>query len=494
MTENTYLPYPAQKYNQQEKGGFFKNVMKKITNLTFRTDYIEKPQITFIGATGTVTGSKYLIEYKDKKILVDCGLFQGLKDDRLKNRAPLPINPSKIDAVILTHAHLDHSGYIPLLVKNGFKGPVYATQASYELSKLILPDSGFLQEEDARYAKKKGTSKHKDPQPLYTEEDAVKSLKNFKIIRFNDVVKIGNDIDFKIVSAGHILGAGSIEMQLGHKTVVFSGDLGRAHDEVMYAPTPIKSADYILCESTYGDRVHKHIDTKEELAKIVNKTISRGGNLIVPAFAVGRTQLMLYMLYQLKKERAIPRVPIFVDSPMAIKVTHLFDDFINEHKLSAKECQEMFDDTKFTSTVDQSKRIFESKVPSIIISASGMATGGRVLHHLAHYGPDSSNTILLVGFQAMGTRGRQLQDGAKEVKIHGQIVRINAEVVVLPNMSAHADSDELMSWLRNFKDKPARLFITHGELHSSNALAERAEKELQWDAVVPEYLQMQQLI
>jgi metallo-beta-lactamase family protein len=473
---------------------FVNKVVDKFININYKSENFEQPQITFIGATGTVTGSKYLLEYKDKKILVDCGLFQGLKDDSIKNKRPLPVLPKKIDAIILTHAHLDHSGYIPCVVKEGFKGHIYATHASYELCKLILPDSGFLQEEDMRFlAKRRGMKKGNIPLPLYTQEDAVKSLKSFKIVRFNDKIKIGDDISFEIVPAGHILGAGIVTINVGDKKIVFSGDLGRTDDEMLHDPTTLSTADYILCESTYGDKVHKDIDTKGELAKIINKTVSRGGNLIVPAFAVGRAQILLYMVYQLKREKIIPKVPVFVDSPMAIKITQMLDDFASEHKLTEKECAEIFRDTKFTSTPDQSKRIFEQKVPSIIISASGMATGGRILHHIAHYAPDNSNTILLVGFQAIGTRGRMLQEGKKELKIYGQTVKINAEVVTLENMSAHADSDELLNWLGAFTKKPNTLFITHGELKASNAFAEKVRDKLKWNAVVPEYLQRESL-
>lgn len=484
------LPYPTKK-------NFFSRFVDTCTNylkISKPKSNIKIPQITFCGATKTVTGSKYLIEYKDKKILVDCGLFQGLKDDRLKNRQPMPFLLKDIDAVLLTHAHLDHSGYIPLLVKNGFKGNIYCTQATFELCKIILPDSGFLQEEDARYLKSKKASKHKDPQPLYTEEDAVKCLKQFKIVRFNDKVKLGDDISFDITGAGHILGAGIITLYLYDEKIVFSGDLGRTDDEILFDPAKVKDGDYVLCESTYGDRIHKDIDPKEELGKIINKTISKGGNLIIPAFAVGRTQTILYYIYQLKKERKIPYIPIFVDSPMSIKVTNLLDDFADQHKLTYEECLEIFNDTKFTTTVEQSRRIFDSKIPSVIISASGMITGGRILHHIAHYGPDNRNTILLVGYQAMGTRGRTLQDGKKELKIHGQIVKINATVERLDNMSAHADSNELINWLNGFENKPTKLFVIHGEEKASQAFANRVENELHWNTLIPEYLQIYQLI
>lgn len=491
METNLLKTYPDSDEIKAKKGLIDRYM--RIPHLWKKNRQLNIPQITFLGAARTVTGSKYLIEYKDKKILVDCGLFQGIKDDRVKNRSELPISPKKIDTIILTHAHLDHSGYIPLMVKEGFKGYVYATKSTFELCKIILPDSGYLQEEDARYMKKKKVSKHENPEPLYTEEDAINSLKSFKIAPFNSRVKISNDISFEINHAGHILGAGIVSLYLGNNKIVFSGDIGRTNDDILYDPTKITEADYILCESTYGDRNHKNINQKDDLAEIINRTVNRGGNLIVPSFAVGRTQLLLYYIHQLKKERKIPSVPIFIDSPMSVKVTNLLDDFADEHKLTEDECLSMFDDAKFTTTVEQSKRIFEYTIPSIIISASGMMTGGRILHHIAHYGPDNKNTILLVGFQAVGTRGRALQDGKKELKIHGQIVKINAEVTKLENMSAHADSNELMTWLSGFESKPKKLFVIHGEEKSSVALSERVEKELGWNVEVPDYLQIQQL-
>ncbi|MDR2077807.1 MAG: MBL fold metallo-hydrolase, partial [Rickettsiales bacterium] len=315
--------------------------------------FVEKPRITFLGATKIVTGSKYLLEFRDSKILVDCGLFQGTKDDRRKNRGSLPVEPKDISAVILTHAHLDHSGYIPLLVKKGFSGYVYCTKATYELCKIILPDSGYLQEEDARYLTKKGVTEADGREPLYTEEDAEKSLDSFKVVKFNSRTKLNDYLSFEIKQAGHILGAGIVTVTLGDREIVISGDLGRSDDEVLYDPTKIDSADYILCESTYGDRVHKNSDQKEDLTEIVNRTVGRGGNVIIPAFAVGRTQLLLYYIYQLKKQRKIANIPIFLDSPMSIKVTNLLDDFTSEHRLTEKECLEIFDNTRFTTTVEQ---------------------------------------------------------------------------------------------------------------------------------------------
>ena len=489
------LPYQEKKQAKMFSTDWLKSVLPFMgsTAKTSKKKSISIPQITFLGAAKTVTGSKYLLEFKDKKILVDSGLFQGVKDDKLKNRIQLPINPKNIDAVLLTHAHLDHSGYIPLLVKNGFKGKVYTTQATYELCKLILPDSGFLQEEDAKYAKKKKYSKHEDPEPLYTQEDALNSLKNFKIVRFNDKVELDEDINFTISPVGHILGAGCIKVNLGSKSILFSGDLGRYNDEILYDPKGVEGADYIVTESTYGDRVHKETDVKEKLCEIINKTVGRGGNIIIPAFAIGRSQSLLYYFYQLRKENKIPSIPVFLDSPMSIKATNLLDDFADLHKLSAEECFKIYDNTKFTTTVEQSKRIFESKVPAIIVSASGMLGGGRILHHVAHYAPDNKNSILLVGFQAFGTKGRDLVEGKKQIKIHGEVVKVNAEVIKLNNMSAHGDSNEMLNWLSQCKIKPKKVFVTHGEEKSSNAFAEKLNTELGWNTIVPEYFQIEQL-
>ncbi len=467
-------------------GRFFGGSVKKT--------FIKEPQITFMGATQTVTGSKYYVEYKDKKIFIDNGLFQGLREDRDKNRNKLPIFPRNIDAVILTHAHLDHSGYLPLLVKEGFCGKIYCTEATYELCKVILMDSGFLQEEEFKFAKKHELLGCYDAEPLYTQQDALECLKRFKTIKYDEKIKLDDDISFEINNAGHILGAGVISLYLGGRKIVFSGDLGRKNDDILFDPTKIKTADYILCETTYGNRVHKNIDAKEELGKIINMTMSKGGSIIIPAFAVGRCQLILYYIYQLRREGKIPFIPVFVDSPMSIKVTHLLDDFAKEHKLTTKEYMEIYEETRFTTTVEQSKRIFDYMKPKIIISASGMASGGRVLHHIAHYAPYQENTIVLVGYQSIGTRGRQLQEGERELKIHGEDVEVNCDVVMLENMSAHADSNELMDWLSSFRQKPKKLFLVHGEKSSMEAFQERVENELNWDVETPEYLQIRQLI
>jgi metallo-beta-lactamase family protein len=451
-------------------------------------------RMTFLGASRVVTGSKYLFQYHNKNILVDCGLFQGSKEDRAKNWDPIPIAAKELDAILLTHAHLDHSGCIPLLVKKGFTGPIYCTRASYELCKIILPDSGYLQEEDAKYLAKKNVHLEEPAEPLYTEEDAEKSLENFQLVDYGSKVQLIDDISFRFDQAGHILGASIITLTYGNQKIVFSGDLGRINDDVLLDPVRLPDADYVFCESTYGNRVHKDIDQKENLAKVINDTVGRGGNIIIPAFAVGRTQLLLYYVHQLKKEKRIPHIPVFVDSPMSIKATNLLDDFIGEHRLLDTECEEIFEDTKFTTTVEQSKRIFNSHVPSVIISASGMITGGRILHHLAHYGPESKNTIVLVGFQAQGTRGRYLQDGKRELKIHGQVVQVDAQVVTLENMSAHADSNELIFWLKGFRQPPKTLFIVHGEEEPSLIFANRVRQELNWEKVeVPHYQETRNL-
>lgn len=451
--------------------------------------YIGNFQITFLGATRTVTGSKYLLESGNTKILVDCGLFQGLYDLRRRNWNKLPVHPKNIDAVILTHAHLDHSGYLPLLVKNGFKGKIYCTDATYDLCKILLPDSGFLQEEDAKYAKKHNYSKHKNPKPLYTQKDAVATFKYFKTIRFNEEFKISDDISFSIIKAGHIIGAGCVLVKSKGESILFSGDLGRPNSPIVSDPAPIPYADYILIESTYGDRVHSDVNPEEKLDQIINNTVAKGGKIIIPAFAVGRTQKILYYINRLKNQGRIPDLQVFLDSPMSVKVTTLIDDYEEENKLSREEYQDIYKSAKFCITRTQSKRIFHYMEPAIIISASGMATGGRVLHHIANYGPKPNCTIVFAGYQAEGTRGRDLQDGKKEIKIHGEMINVRAKIEILDNMSDHADANEIIDWLRKMPSKPKQIYVTHGEASASNALAEKIKKELGWNAEVPDYLE-----
>lgn len=450
-------------------------------------------KITFMGATGTVTGSKYLIEHGKKRILVDCGLFQGYKELRLRNWDKLPVDPASIDAVILTHAHIDHSGYLPLLVKNGFRGKIYASEATYALCEILLPDSGHIHEEDARRANRYKYTKHHPALPLYTEDEARHSLEYFHTLGFGNPFYLDDDLHFTFSRAGHILGASIISMSDGDQTVVFSGDLGRQNDPIMKTPAKIQDADYLLVESTYGDRLHEKIDPMEEMGEIITSTVTQGGSVVIPAFAVGRAQMILYYIYQLKKAGAIPSVPVYLDSPMAISATNLMKEFLREHKLPEGLCDDVCGIATYTRTVDESKRIISSHMPSVIISASGMATGGRVLHHLKNFITDRNNTILFSGFQAGGTRGDRILKGEKRIKIHGDFYPVRARVENLGNMSAHADYEEILEWLRNFRSPPKKTFIIHGEPEAAASLKEKIEEELGWNVVIPEYLDTEEL-
>ena len=443
--------------------------------------------ITFLGGAGTVTGSKYLIETGNHRILVDCGLFQGYKLLRERNWAPFPIEPRLIDAVVLTHAHLDHSGYLPLLVKNGFSGPIISTHATLKLCELILPDSGHIMESDARYANQHGFSKHTPALPLYDQNDAQLSLGSFRTYGFHDSVQVTKDCTAIFRPAGHILGAATVELDCSGTRIIFSGDLGRYNDGTMVDPEPVPKADYLVVESTYGNRRHDQTDPEEALEGIIDRTVRRGGSVIIPAFAIGRAQSLLFHLSQLRKRNRFPHVPIFLDSPMAINATKIFHEHLGEHRLTPEQCNDSFAVATFTRSVEESKRIDQDSMPKIIISASGMATGGRILFHLKHYAPDHRNTILLVGFQAGGTRGAALKAGAQELKIHGRMVPVRAEVASLDMFSAHADRDELMRWLGGFEAPPRNTFVTHGEPEASDTFRRSIADELGWDARVPEH-------
>jgi metallo-beta-lactamase family protein len=450
-------------------------------------------QIQFLGATGTVTGSKYLIRAGGRRILIDCGLFEGLKQLRLRNWDPPPIEPAEVDAIVLTHAHLDHSGYLPLFVRRGFKGPVFCTSATEDFCRILLPDSGHLQEEEAEYANRHRFSKHSPALPLYTLRDAEQSLSVLVPVDYHRVTELGDGLRFSLLPAGHILGASMVLLEHGTTTVLFSGDLGRPADPVIGAPEAVANADYLILESTYGDRRHEMIDPSEKLGEIINRTVARGGSVIIPAFAVGRAQQMMYYIHRLKAARAIQNVPVFLNSPMAADVTQLYRRYQGEHRLSAVECDAMCKAARIVNTVEESKWLNTRTFPMVIISASGMATGGRVLHHLRAFAPDAKNTILFTGFQAAGTRGAAMLAGASEVKIHGQYVPVRAEIASLPNLSAHADYAEIMSWLGNFVRSPSQVFLTHGEPVAADALRHRIEERLGWVCRVPEYLEMRAL-
>lgn len=452
-------------------------------------------RLTFLGATQTVTGSKYLINSNEKNILVDCGLYQGYKELRQRNWSNLLIEPKKIDAVLLTHAHLDHTGYLPLLVKNGFRGPIYCTSGTKELCSILLPDSGYLQEEEAMLANKYGYSKHKPALPLYTQKEADDTLQYFKTIPFDQSLSLENDI-FKVIfkRAGHIIGSSFIRIESEKTSILFSGDLGRPHDLVMQPPSEVVDADYMVVESTYGDRKHEKGLPTQYLGEIITKTVKKGGSVIIPAFAVGRAQSLLYYLYQLKKNNMIPDVPVFLDSPMAINASTILCNHVEELRLSKDDCIGLCAVAKYINTVDDSKKLDEIKHPIIIISASGMVTGGRILHHLKVFGPDPRNTIIFTGYQSGGTRGARIIAGEKEVKIQGQMIPIKAQVKVLSNTSAHADSDEMLLWLEQIKQPPKKVFITHGELRASETLRDNIYNKLGWSAVVPSYLDSADLI
>ena len=444
-------------------------------------------EIQFLGATRTVTGSKYLLK-ADKKILIDCGLFQGLKELRLRNWSSLPIAPADIDVVVLTHAHLDHTGYLPLLVKNGFRGKIYGTDLTIELSKVLLLDSGHLQEEETNRANRLGYSKHKPALPLYTRRDAEAVFPQFQSIHFHEKFSIG-DLSFCFNRAGHIFGAASLLVKYQNISLLFSGDLGRSHDPCLLPPEDISSADYLIIESTYGDRLHENVDPEESLGAVIKRTAERGGTLIIPAFAVGRTQMLLYYIYRLKQAGKIPNIPIFLDSPMAQDITDIMLKHVEEHVLAHEMCAEISKGVRYVNTVEESKQIDTYMYPKIIISASGMATGGRVLHHIKAFAADSHNVILFAGYQAAGTRGEALLHGCKETKIFGELVTINAEVIALDNVSAHADYQEMINWLGKIKTPPRKVFITHGEPHAALALQTKITDSFGWSCVVPEYLQ-----
>lgn len=434
-----------------------------------------------------MTGSKYLVQADDQSVLVDCGLFQGLKALRLRNWAPSPIRPGKIGAVVLTHAHLDHSGYLPRLIKQGFNGVVHCSHATRDLCAILLPDSGHLQEEQALYANRHSFSKHKPALPLYTEADARASLRRFVPMQFGQETTLAGQYGLALHPAGHILGASIVSLRVDRVRVVFSGDLGRMNDPIMPAPASIAEADYLVVESTYGNRRHDSVRPEEALAGHLGRALARNGVVVIPAFAVGRAQALLHFIAQLKARHAIPDVPVYLNSPMATDATRLLHEYRAEHRLDAEECRAACSVAQIVRTADDSRALNARRGPMIIVSASGMASGGRVLHHLVAFAPDARNMILLPGFQAAGTRGAALADGAPEIKIHGQYVPVRAEVVKMDNMSAHADYAEILQWLRGFSHPPRQTFVTHGEPAAADEMRRRIEETLGWSVCVPEY-------
>lgn len=444
--------------------------------------------ITFLGAADTVTGSRYLIEHENQKLLVDCGLFQGFKQLRLRNWQPMPVPAKAMDAVILTHAHLDHSGYLPLLAKQGYKGKVHVTPATADLCRILLPDSGHLQEEDAAFANRHGFSRHSPALPLYTRQDALDSLSLLQTHAPSEVFSPLPGWKARLQRAGHILGAASLLLEVAGRRILFSGDLGRPDDPLMWPPEAPPAADTVLIESTYGDRIHPQETMQAVLADALQRVSHRGGVAVVPVFAVGRAQAVLHCIAQLKADGTLPHtLPVFLDSPMAVHTTALFSHHPQEHKLDAVQLHAMARVATMIETPDQSKALAMRHGPMVILAASGMATGGRVLHHLAQYAPDHRNMIVLTGHQAAGTRGGRLAAGERSLRIHGQDVPVRAEVVQMHCASAHADSPQLIDWLGRMPGAPDQVYVVHGERSASDALRQRIERDLHWRAVVPEH-------
>ena len=437
-------------------------------------------KLQFFGAAGNVTGSRTLLSTAKSRILVDCGMFQGHKENRLRNWEPLDVGP--LDAVVLTHAHLDHSGWVPALIARGYKGPVYCTTGSAQLLKILWPDAGRIQEDDAAHANRRGSSKHQPALPMFTEEQAIAALKSLRPIEFDTRFEIG-DLSLHFRTAGHILGASSVLVQSAERSVLFSGDVGRPNDLVMPAPVPPPAVDVMVMESTYGQRTHSESDLLGSLAEVVNRTFKRDGMVLIPSFAVGRAQSLLWALHTLMETDRIPRVPIVVDSPMATEATHALVNNPVGLRLSTDQLHAMCEHVEFVGSVQQSKALHARTERFILISASGMLTGGRVLHHLERRAPVERNTLLFVGFQAPGTRGARLVAGESPVKLYGNMVEVRCEVAEIGGLSAHADSDELCAWLGTAPSHPRRMFLNHGEPDAANALRTRLEEQ-GYDVVV----------
>ncbi|HYF16826.1 MAG TPA: MBL fold metallo-hydrolase [Ramlibacter sp.] len=445
-------------------------------------------RIQFLGATDTVTGSRTLLQHDGHSLLVDCGLFQGYKQLRLRNRDPLPVDPAGIDAVILTHAHTDHSGWLPVLARQGFRGKVWCTPATRDLCRILLLDAAHLQEEEAEYANRHGFSRHQPALPLFTREDALRSLKLFHSVPLHKPWHPLPGLTARLAPSGHMLGSAFVQVDDGTRSILFSGDLGRPQDLLLKPPERLPGADYLVLESTYGNRLHPHGDVLAQLEEVIRRTAGRGGSVLIPAFAVGRAQTMLHCIRLLKSQRRIPPVPVFLNSPMAASALQAYREHRDELAISTGDLDALSDVAQIVETADESRALNARRGPMVIIAASGMATGGRVVHHLKALAPDHRNTILFAGQQAGGTRGATLLDGAPTVRIHGQDIPVRAQVEKLDDLSAHADAQEILDWLRGFRRPPARTFINHGEPDAADALRQRIERELGWNCTVPGWL------
>lgn len=443
-------------------------------------------KLQFLGGAGTVTGSKTLVEFNGKRVLVDCGLFQGLKDLRLLNWKEFPIDPASIDAILLTHAHLDHCGYLPVLIKNGFKGAIHCTEPTAELTEIILKDSAKIQVEDAERANRKCYTCHEKAKALYKPEDVEITLKHFVTHQYNEWVILDQDFKFQLQNAGHILGSAILTLEVNEKTIVFSGDIGRTEPMLLYPPKKIKEADYLIMESTYGDRIHVETDIKEELLRVILETLDRKGILMIPSFAVERAQEIIYLLYLLKNDGRLPKIPIYLDSPMGINSTAVYDRYPEWQDLPKIHFDEMYDQVHFINDYETSRAIVMDKKPKIVIAGSGMLEGGRILHYLNNHIENPENTILFCGFQAAGTRGRAILNGEKEIKFFGDYKKVNCHIESISSMSAHGDQKEMLDWMSHFKKAPTRVFLNHGEPHQADAFRVKIKSTFNWDVVVPQ--------
>lgn len=447
---------------------------------------LESPfRLRFLGAVGTVTGSRYLLTNDSQNILIDCGLFQGAKELRLKNWDRFPIDPAKIQALVLTHAHIDHSGYIPRLINEGFRGKIYCTAATKALCEILLLDTGYLQGEEAEWINRHHFSKHHPALPLFTQDEAKRALEHFVAKDFNEEFEVSKNIKATFRYAGHILGAASVVISVADIKIGFSGDLGRPADYLLFPPDKMPEVDYLVLESTYGDRNHPQTEPLDDLETLVNEAVRKNGAILIPAFAVGRAQSIMYQLSILKKTGRIKDIPMYLNSPMAESVAKLYEDFRSLHRLNDQACEEMASVVKYIHTAEQSKKLNQKKEPMLIISASGMATGGRIVHHLKAFVSNPTTTVLLTGFQAGGTRGRSLQEGAREIKIHGEMIPVKAAIRVLSNSSAHADSSEIIDWLIQSNVKPKKVFLTHGEPDSAAAMKDKLVEKFGWNCSAP---------